>query len=117
MAKTLDDATLDIASKLGGPPQIDPAFLFFLKELLMEFLPLLLEMCQETVESAPNACKDMLEGNKPGRRLVGVWKVRRFTSRRVRKHYGVTPVDLLDGMLEAGAESTPRDFEALYNQC
>ena len=113
---TLDDATTKVAEKLGGPPMIDPAFLLFLKELLMEFLPVLLEMCQETAESAPGACKAMQRGGgQPFRRWLGRRMVRRRT--RGMPEYDVTPVQLLDAMLEVGAAANPSDIEAVYDQC
>ena len=42
-----------------------------------------------------------------------------MVTRRTRgmPEYDVTPVQLLDAMLAVGAEASPADIEAVYDQC
>ena len=117
MAMTLNDAVGRFIEKLNLPPQVDPAFLDFLKDLIQEFLPLLLDICNETPESAPEACQQMKRGGgSPWRRWRGKNKVRRRT-KGMPDAYGVTSRQLFDAMLDMGADASPDEIEAVYEQC
>jgi hypothetical protein len=112
---TLDDAALQVAKKLEkkGKVGIDPAFLAFLMDLLMEFLPVLLDICKETTETAPTACKDMLKG-RPFRYWFAARRVRRSVGRRALRSMSLDASDLLDAMLEVGATAEPLEVAAIY---
>jgi len=116
--QTLNDAAIQFANELAGdgPPRLDPAFLLFLKELLMEFLPVLIDMCNETTETVPSACREMKDG-RPIRHWIGMRKVRRSVGRRVLRAEGLNAVQLLDAMLEVGATAQPDQVKAIYDEC
>jgi hypothetical protein len=114
---TLNEATIQVARKLEkkGKVGIDPAFLAFLMDLLMEFLPVLLDICKETTETAPTACKDMLKG-RPFRYWYAARRVRRSVGHRMLRSLSLDASDLLDAMLEVGAAAEPSEVAAIYEE-
>lgn len=112
----LEAAAQSVYTKMNdGSKQFDPAAIIAILELIIEFLPKLFEICDETYSSASGACREMtVGGGRPFRRLIARWQIRRFLGADVFREMGT---EALDSMLVVGSGLSPDDWESLHSEC